>query len=100
MPHLIIFTKIKDSSGWASDAIEKALTTGNIRNYLERFYDTGPWAERKRTLPECLLRLRHCACCVCCHMYAHSNSVGKLVVFLSEKTEIWRIQVTWPSSYI
>lgn len=54
MPHLIIFTKIKDSSGWASDAIEKALTTGNIRNYLERFYDTGPWAERKRTLPECL----------------------------------------------
>lgn len=42
MPHLIIFTKIKDSSGWASDAIEKALTTENIRNYLERFYDTGP----------------------------------------------------------
>ena len=35
-----IFAKIKDSSGWASVAIEKALTTGNIRNYSERVYDT------------------------------------------------------------
>lgn len=35
-----IFTKIKDSSGWASVATEKALTTGNIRNYSERVYDT------------------------------------------------------------
>lgn len=37
-----IFTKIKDSSGWASDAIEKALTTGDIRDYSERFYDADP----------------------------------------------------------
>lgn len=30
---------------------------------------------------------------------AHSNPVRKVVVFISDKIEIWRVQITSPRSY-